>query len=108
MILLSNIIKAEYVICDIDKQKNNHIHRQVSTYREDLFRIYNQREILLKEAEEKAAEIVSTAIENAQLEITECKKMLTKTAIMQEWKQAETKATKKDMIRENLRYQKYS
>lgn len=74
MILLSNIIKAEYVICDINKQKNNHIHRQVSTYREDLFRIYNQREILLKEAEEKAAEIVSTAIENAQLEITECKK----------------------------------
>ncbi len=75
MISLSNIIKAEYVIFDnISKQKNNHLQRPVNTYREDLFRVYNQREIILKEAEEKAAEIVSTAIANAQCEIEECKK----------------------------------
>lgn len=74
MILLSNIIKAEYVIFDDKDRQNNHIHRQISTHREDLFRIYNQREIILKEAEEKAAEIVSTAIEDAQSEIEECKK----------------------------------
>ena len=76
MILLSNIIKAEYVIFDNrnNKQKPDHLHTQVSTHREDLFRIFNQREFLLKEAEEKALEIVSTAEKNAQCEIAECKK----------------------------------
>ncbi|HBC29734.1 MAG TPA: hypothetical protein DC024_00600 [Clostridiales bacterium] len=76
MILLSNIIKAEYVIFDNrnNKQKTNHLHNQVSTHREDLFRIFNQREIILKEAEEKALEIISTAEKNAQCEIAEYKK----------------------------------
>ena len=76
MILLSSIIKAEYVIFDNrnKKQGNDHLHNQVSTHREDLFRIFNQREILLKEAEDKAFEIVSTAKKNAQCEIAECKK----------------------------------
>lgn len=76
MILLSNIIKAEYVvISNRSKQNSEHIkHQSISTQREDLFKIYNQREIILKEAEEEAMKIITTAKRNAQEEIAKCKK----------------------------------
>lgn len=82
MILLSNIIKAEYVI--IDNKSNSQIkqaakqvqpeQKVISTPREDLYEIYNQREVILKEAREEAIKIVNAAKRNAQNEIAECKK----------------------------------
>lgn len=79
MILLSNIIKAEYVIVDNKKRKTRNIIEQpvinpISTPREDLYEIYNQREIILKEANDEALKIVNTAKRNAQNDIAECKK----------------------------------
>jgi len=79
MILLSNIIKAEYVI--FDDKNINYIkkaepaeQKAITTPREDLYEIYNQREIILKEANEEALKIINTAKRNAQIEIAECKK----------------------------------
>jgi flagellar assembly protein FliH len=82
MILLSNIIKAEYVVFDnrINKQVNQTKKPEqpepevISTPREDLYEIYNQREIILKEASEEASRIVNAAKRNALTEIAECKK----------------------------------
>lgn len=79
MILLSNIIKAEYVVLDNRNNKIKNLVEQpeiksISTPREDLYEIYNQREIILKEANAEALKIINTAKRNAQAEITECKK----------------------------------
>ena len=79
MILLSNIIKAEYVI--FEDINSNHINKTqqagsiaINTPKEDLYVIYNQREIILKEANEEALKIINAAKRNAQTEIAECKK----------------------------------
>jgi len=79
MILLSNIIKAEYVV--FDDINRNHIKKAqqtepkaINTPREDLYEIYNQREIILKEANEEALKIINAAKRNAQTEIAELKK----------------------------------
>lgn len=81
MILLSSIIKAEYVI--FDDRNINHIKKAepaeqktitITTPKEDLYEIYNQREIILKEANEEALKIINTAKRNAQAEIAELKK----------------------------------
>lgn len=79
MILLSNIVKAEYVVFDYQKKSINNIdeHKEaktLSTPKEDLYEIYNQREIILKEAQDEALKIINTAKRNAQAEIAECKK----------------------------------
>ncbi len=79
MILLSNIIKAEYVVFDNHKKSINNIeeHKEaktLSTPKEDLYEIYNQREIILKEAQDEALKIINTAKRNAQADIAECKK----------------------------------
>lgn len=73
---MSNIIKSEYVFFDNFSKEHNFDHRdhQVSTQREDLFKIYNQREIIIKEAEEQAYKIINAAKKDAQAEIAECKK----------------------------------
>lgn len=75
MILLSNIIKAEYVIFDkrSKKQKFELAEHQAGAQREDLFKIYNQREIIIKEAEDEAKKVIKTAKRDAQSEIAECK-----------------------------------
>lgn len=78
MILLSNIVKAEYVIVD-NKKNAKRIAEQpeittISTPREDLYEIYNQREVILKEANDEALKILNAAKRNAQNDIAECKK----------------------------------
>lgn len=70
MILLSNIIKAEYVVFDHQQPKN----KVMSTPVEGLYDIYNQREIILKEANEEAVKIINAAKIKAYNEIAECKK----------------------------------
>lgn len=81
MILLSNIIKAEYVV--FDNRNKNQVKQikkpeqqelNVSTPKENMYEIYNQREIILKEANEEALKIVNLAKRNAQKDIAECKK----------------------------------
>ncbi len=67
-----------------DNKKNSHVNKiikteqpepkVITTPREDLYEIYNQREIILKEAREEAAKIVSAARRNAQIEIADLKK----------------------------------
>lgn len=85
MILLSNIIKAEFVVIDykfnsqvnLTKQKQEKEQPEskvISTPREVMYDIYNQREIILKEAREEAIKIVNSAKRSAQEEITEYKK----------------------------------
>lgn len=81
MILLSNIIKAEFVIVDNKfKIHANPIKQEqteskaISTPREIMYETYNQREIILREAKEEAVKIVNTAKKDAQIEINECKK----------------------------------
>ncbi|MGB4439096.1 MAG: FliH/SctL family protein [Sedimentibacter sp.] len=76
---MSNIIKAEYVI--FDDINRNHINKAqqaesktINTPKEDLYEIYNQREIILKEANEEALKIINVAKRNAQTEIAELKK----------------------------------
>lgn len=72
---MCNIIKSEYVFFDKgNKVKHDHTNSHVSTRREDLYKIYNQREIILNEAEEEAMKIISNAKSSAQIEITEYKK----------------------------------
>ncbi len=78
MILLSNIIKAQYVVFD-DKNMSRIIKTEpepkvINTPREDLYEIYNQREVILKEANEEAMKIINAAKRNAQSEIAELKK----------------------------------
>jgi len=79
MILLSNIIKAEYVV--YENKNRNHINKTqqidpkaINTPREDLYEIYNQREVILKEANEEALKIINSAKRNVQIEIAELKK----------------------------------
>ena len=79
MILLSKIIKAEYVIFDSRKKGVNNTEqhyepRMTGASREDLYEIYNEREIILKEAQDEAAKIINAAWRNAQEEISEFKK----------------------------------
>ena len=66
MILLSDIIKAEYVIYDNSAQSNIdmkqsavHEAETLCSFREDLYEIYDQRETILREAEEEALRIIS-------------------------------------------------
>lgn len=79
MILLSDIIKAEYVIYDCHNRSNSgapkeeHNAEAMCTIREDLYEIYNQKEIILKEASNEASKIISDAKKNAQDEIARCK-----------------------------------
>ena len=79
MILLSSIIKAEYVVINDRSTKVNKSVEMpevtaISTPKEDLYEIYNQREIILKEANAEALKIINTAKRNAQTDIAECKK----------------------------------
>ena len=76
MILLSNIIKAEYVFYESKKQlekveKNN---ISTATSKEELYEIYNQRETIIKDATNEALRITNTAKRNAQSEIADSKK----------------------------------
>ncbi|WP_313341600.1 FliH/SctL family protein [Sedimentibacter sp.] len=76
---MSNIIKAEYVIFDNRKKSINNIeeHKEAETLcsaKEDLYEIYNQREVILKEAKDEALKIINTAKRNAQFDSVECKK----------------------------------
>lgn len=76
MILLSNIIKAEYVFYESKKQlekvEKNHIN--TNTSKEELYEIYNQRETIIKDATNEALRIINTAKRNAQFEIADIKK----------------------------------
>lgn len=78
MILLSSIIKAEYVVYEdvnMSRIKKAELEPKViNTPREDLYEIYNQREIILKEANDEAMKIINAAKRNAQNEIAELKK----------------------------------
>lgn len=77
MILLSNIIKAEYVLVDrkkVKKTAEQPVICTISTPREDLYEIYKQREIILKEANDEAFKIINAVKRNAQEDISECKK----------------------------------
>lgn len=80
MILLSDIIKAEYVIYDNSAQSNIdmkqsavHEAETLCSFREDLYEIYDQRETILREAEEEALRIISNAKMDAENE-TDLKK----------------------------------
>jgi flagellar assembly protein FliH len=80
MILLSDIIKAEYVIYDNQIQSNTgskkmkeHEAEVLCSLREDLYEIYDQRETILKEAKQEALKIISTAKKDAQDEIEQKK-----------------------------------
>lgn len=78
MILLSNIIKSKYVFYDTKKQyetQHKKIHQSGTlNAREDLYEIYNQREAIIKQANDEATKIVNTARRNVQAEIVENKK----------------------------------
>lgn len=73
MILLSSIIKAEYVLFE-NKNRFEKIENFKNTTKEELYEIYNQREIIIKEATDEASRIINTAKRNVQSEIAECKK----------------------------------
>jgi flagellar assembly protein FliH len=80
MILLSNIIKANYIFYDkisdkiknVDSNKLNQINLQ-RTSKEELYEIYNQREIIIKEANDEAIKIINSAKRNSLSEITQLK-----------------------------------
>lgn len=74
MILLCSIIKAEYVLYNSSKQIIPKEHQVINTPRKDLFEIYNEREIILKEAEAEAVKIIDTAKIKVRAEIAQCKK----------------------------------
>lgn len=78
MILLSNIIKAEYVLYDSKKEVEKLVSAQISSSKEVLYEIYNQRETIIKDATAEALRIVNTAKRNAQLEVEEIKKRANK------------------------------
>ncbi|NLK63813.1 MAG: hypothetical protein GX289_01835 [Tissierellia bacterium] len=72
---MSNIVKSEYVIFDEgNKHKYESSKYKINTHRDDLFKIYNQREIIISEAEEEARKIIETAKNDARAQIAECKK----------------------------------
>lgn len=76
---MSNIVKAEYVILNKCSNRVKGISEQpelkaINTPREDLYDIYNQREIILKEANEESIKIIKHAKRNAQSDIIESKK----------------------------------
>jgi flagellar assembly protein FliH len=74
MILLSNIIKAEYVLYERMKKVENIVSTKISSSKEDLCETYNQREIIIKDASIEGLRIVNTAKRNAQIEAAEIKK----------------------------------
>ncbi|MBP1925753.1 flagellar assembly protein FliH [Sedimentibacter acidaminivorans] len=74
MILLSNIIKAEYVLYDSKKECEKVVSAEISSSKEVLYEIYNQRETIIKDATAEALRIVNTAKRNAQSEVEEIKK----------------------------------
>ncbi len=77
---MSNIIKANYIFYDkisdkiknVDSNKLNQINLQ-RTSKEELYEIYNQREIIIKEANDEAIKIINSAKRNSLSEITELK-----------------------------------
>lgn len=74
--LLSSIIKAENVFFDDSsnkKQVKKTAPKLVDSSKEDIYEIYNQREVILTEANEEAEKIIKTAKRNAQSEIIEQK-----------------------------------
>nr|WP_312577370.1 FliH/SctL family protein [Sedimentibacter sp.] len=73
MILLSSIIKAEYVLYENKDEVEKSAITQISSSKEELYEIYNQREIIIKDATEEALKIVNTAKRNAHLEVSEIK-----------------------------------
>lgn len=84
MILLSNIIKANYIFYDkisdkiknVESNKLNQINLQrtsTTVSKEELYEIYNQREIIIKEANDEAIKIINSAKRNSLSEITELK-----------------------------------
>lgn len=74
MISLSNIIKAEYVFYESINPIEKIVSAQMSSSKEELYEIYNQREAMIKEAATEAFKIVNTAKRNAHLEVAEIKK----------------------------------
>lgn len=74
MILLSNIIKAEYALYGNEEQIEKVTHNNINTSKEALYEIYNQRELIIRDATNEALKIVNTAKKNAQSEIEERKK----------------------------------
>ena len=74
MIFLSNIIKADYVFYDAAVQAVSQEQKVISTPRKDLFEIYNQREIILKAAEDEAMKILNSAKSKAEAETAQYKK----------------------------------
>ncbi len=74
MILLSNIIKSEYVFYESNNPVEKLITTQISSSKEELYETYNQREMIIKDATNEALRIVNTAKRNAQLEVAEIKK----------------------------------
>lgn len=74
MIFLCNIIKADYVFYDGGRQSVSREYQAASTSRKDLFEIYNQREIILKAAEDEAVEIINSAKIKADSETARHKK----------------------------------
>lgn len=74
MILLSNIIKAEYVFYETKKQLEKVVNTYITTSKEELYEIYNQREIIIKEATDEAVRIINTAKRNAQSQVLDITK----------------------------------
>jgi len=69
MILLSNIIKAEYVLYENKSPVEKSEIIRINSSKEELYDTYNQREEILKEATNEASIILDTAKKNAQLEV---------------------------------------
>jgi len=81
MISLSNIIKANYIFNDkisdnpkkaAESNKLDQINLQRIS-KEELYEIYNQREIIIKEANNEALKIINSAKRNSLTEITQLK-----------------------------------
>ncbi len=74
MILLSNIIKSEYVFYENKNPVEKIITNQINSSKDELYETYTQRETIIKDATNEALKIVNTAKRNAQLEVAEIKK----------------------------------
>lgn len=73
MILLSNIIKAEYVLYEKNEQLEKTVCTYINNSKEELYEIYNQREVIIKEATEESVRIINIAKRNAQSQIEHSK-----------------------------------
>ncbi|MDD4779329.1 MAG: FliH/SctL family protein [Tissierellia bacterium] len=74
---MSSIIKSEYVVFNKKSKIKDHQQQAsnvVNSPMADLYDIYNQREVILEEANEEAKKIINAAKMNAQIEIDECKR----------------------------------